>query len=280
MCVVEGNLKNAPEEFVKYFKDGGSKSILSDFDPYDIVTRNWIWGQVVGAAAYVGDNWEWLRASIDGKTHKGFKLVSAKVHYVKGKIRFYYSGYSKYNTVFGPGGFGPGNERVMNIFSGVGKTSSAFSSMAKGLAGTLKNNALLCFIFTSAVSMAEWKSDVNKDGHDLAATLLTDLLKALIITALVAAAVALVVIAVMIVFGSSMTVLMVGVLTMIVGVPLGYAVEQADRSLAGAIAGNDAKVNSMADIIAPHLRAATERARWNWNYLVKKYVFDYREIAF
>jgi len=280
VCVVEGNIKNAPEKLVKYFKEGGNKSVLSDFDPSDIATQNWIWGQVVGAAAYVGDNWEWLRASIDGKTHKGFKLVSAKVHYVKGKIRFYYSGYSKYNAVFGPGGFGPGNERVMNIFSGVGKTSSAFASMAKGLAGTLKNNALLCFIFTSAVSMAEWKSDVNKDGHDLAATLLTDLLKALIITALLAAAVALIVIAVMIGFGSSMTVLMVGVLTVIVGVPMGYAVEQADRSLAGAISGNDAKVNSMADIIAPHLRAATERARWNWNYLMKKYVFDYREIVF
>lgn len=280
VCVVEGNIKNAPKKILEYFKGGGNKSVLVDIDPDDIATRNWMWGQVVGAAAYVADNWEWLRASIDGKTHKGFKLVSAKVHYVNGKVRFYYSGYSKYNTVFGPGGFGPGNERVMNIFSGVGKTSSAFASMAKGIAGTLKNNALLCFVFTSAISMAEWKSDVNKDGHDLAATLLTGLLKALIATAIVAAIVALIVVAVMIAYGASMTVLMVGALTMVLGAIMGFAIEKADKSLAGTLSGNDPKVNNMADIIAPYLRRATERAKWNWNYLVEKYVFDYKEIVF
>lgn len=280
VCVVEGSIKGAPEKVLEYFKEGGKKSLLIDFDPYDIVTRNWIWGQVAGATAYIGDNWEWLRANIDGKTHKGYRLVSAKIHYVKGKVRFYYSGYSKFNTVFGPGGFGPGHERVMNIFSGVGKTSSTFTSMAKGVAGTLKNNALICFVFTSAISMAEWKADVNKDGHDLAATLLTGLVKALIVTILVAAFVALIIVMAMVSYGTSMTVLMVGALTVVVGAPMGYAVDVGDKYLAKAISGNDPKVDSMADIIAPYLRRATERARWNWNYLVGKYVFDYKEIVF
>lgn len=114
----------------------------------------------------------------------------------------------------------------------------------------------------------------------MAATLLTGLLKALIATALVAAIVALIVVAVMIAYGASMTVLMVGALTMVLGAIMGFAIEKADKSLAGTLSGNDPKVNNMADIIAPYLRRATERAKWNWNYLVEKYVFDYKEIVF
>lgn len=280
ICVVEGSIKNAPEKFAGYFKKVSERSVLIDFDPYDIVTKSWIWSQVIGSTAYVADNWEWLRASIDGKTHKGLQLVSAKIHYVNGKVRFYYSGYSKFNTVFGSGGFGPGHDRVMNIFAGVGKTSSAFSSMASGVAGTLKKNALIAFIFTSAMSISEWKSDVRKDGHDLAANLFIGLLKTLIIGALVTAAVALAVVVVMVTFKASMTVLMVGALTLVIGIPITLAVDAADVGLAAWLSGGDSRVKNMGDIVAPHLRKATERAINNWNYLVKKYVFDYKEVVF
>lgn len=99
VCVVDGKLKGMPEEVAGYFSKGGGDSGLADIDPYKISTRNWIWGQGAGSAAYIADNWDWLKSSLDARTHQGFKLVKAQVHLVKGKVRFYFSGYSKYNTV-------------------------------------------------------------------------------------------------------------------------------------------------------------------------------------
>lgn len=279
VCVVEGKMEGAPDKVMKYFQQGGSKSIF-DLDMADIATRNWVWGQIAGTAAYIGDNWEWLRASVDGKTHEGIRFVSAKISYVRGKVRYYFSGYSKYNTVFGPGGYGAGNERIMSIFAGSGKTSASFTAIGKGVAGSLKGNALISFIFSSAVSLAEWKSDVKKDGYDLAATLFTGLLKTLVVASLVTALVALIVMVVMVALGASLSVLMIGAVAIAAGFAISYGIDFLDKKLAAYISSNDPNINGMADIIAPYLRNAFEKISENWDYLMKKFDIDYKEIIF
>lgn len=280
ICVVEGALKGAPQHIADSFAKGGGKSGLADIDPFEVATRNWILGQLAGAAAYVKDNWEWLRASLDGKTHLGLKLVKAKVHFVRGKLRFYFSGYSKFNTVFGAGGFGPGNERILSIFGGAGKASSSFKSMANGVLGTLKGNALVAFIFSSATAMAEWKADKARDGYDFTASLMTSLLKSMLVAALTAAIVAAVVLIVMVGFGVSLGVLGIGAFTVGVGLALGYAVDVADKGLGKLITGDSDNEDGLSAVLAPYLRTAGERVRENWGHLMKKYVRDYTEAVF
>ncbi|MES3023913.1 MAG: hypothetical protein V4857_20295 [Pseudomonadota bacterium] len=280
VCVMDGHLKDIPKNIAEHFKKGGGESGFADLDPNAIATSNWIWGQVAGTAAYAKDNWSWLRASIDDKTSSGIKLVRARVVKVGGKVRFYFSGYSKFNTIFGGGGFGPGHDRIMNIFAGVGKTSSSFTAAAKGIAGTFKGNALVSFVFGSATSIAEWKGDVAKDGHDLAAALFTGLLKTIIAAALVAAIVAILVLLVMVVFAASLPVIAIGALTVAVGIGVGYLVEAVDKKLGKMATGDEKNTDGMATVIAPYFRKAGNSIMENWTYLMNKFPTDYEELKF
>lgn len=273
LCVVDGDVKGMPADIWAKLKNGGGNSGLVDLDPNDVATRNWLLGQIAGAAAYVGDNWNWLRASIDSKTHAGFKLVKAKIHYVRGKARYYFSGYSKSNKVFGPGGFGAGHDRILQIFSGAGNMSSAVKSVANGVAGSLKSNALVAFIFGSAMSFAEWKNDLSKDGYDLSAALLMNLIKSVVIAALTAVIVAILVVVVMFLLGMSVSTLAVGAATLTVGVGIGYIVDVADKKL-GRIAGGDGNDDGLSGIIAKQMRKNVEE---NWNFLRDKKFWDYKE---
>ena len=280
VCVLDGTLKNAPGKVLEYFENGGKGSGLVDFDPFDVATRNWLWGQALGTVAYVRDNWEWLRASIDTKTHKGFRLVSAKIHRVHGKVRFYFSGYSKFNSVFGRGGFGPGHDRIMTIFSGSGSTSSSFAAMAKNVVGMVKGNALINFIFGSAMSIAEWRKDASQDGYDLTASLLIALLKALLITLLSGVVVA---ILGMIILGAAkagFSVLLVGVVMIVVGIGLGYAFDVLDKKIASDMDGDGNASGGIAELIAPHLRIGGKKISSSWDYLMKKFSSEYQEIFF
>lgn len=276
VCVVDGDLKEMPDKLWKFLGTGGGQSGLVDLDPNDIATRNWLLGQLAGAAAFAGDNWKWLRVSIDGKTHTGFKLVKAKIHGVKGKARYYFSGYSKRNAVFGPGGFGAGHERVMSIFSGTGKLSSSLSATAKGVLGTFKSNALISFIFGSVAAIAEWKSDVSKDRYDLAASLMMSVVKAIFIAALTAIIVTCIVAFIIFVVGASMSVLAIGALTIGAGIVASYAVDVVDKKL-GQVVGDDSNGGGLADILAARMRQSVE---YIWKYLKGKLLWDFEEVAF
>jgi hypothetical protein len=280
VCVVDGTIKGMPAEVAGFFAEGGGDSGLADIDPYKIATRNWIWGQLSGVGAYVGDNWEWLRASLDSRTHQGFRLVKAQVHLVQGKVRFYFSGFSKYNAVFGRGGFGPGHDRVMTIFAGAGKASSSLSAAVKGIAGTFKGNALISFIFGAATSIAEWKDDVKKDGYDLAASLLMGTLKTLVVTFATSIIVAIITFVLMFFFGAALPVIAVGALVVSVGAFGGYVVEAVDKKL-GQLASHD-KNNSdgLSSVIAPYLRNAGQSIRYSWEILMKLFPNDYPEAIF
>lgn len=276
VCVVDGDLKGIPDKVWKFLAKGGGQSGLADLDPNDIATRNWLIGQLAGASAYVGDNWEWLKASIDGKTQAGFKLVKAKIHMVKGKARYYFSGYSKYNNVFGRGGFGSGHDRIMTNFSGTGKASTSLISAGKGVLGSFKNNALISFIFGSIAAVAEWKADVAKDGYDLAAALMMNAVKSILVAALTAVIVTCIVAFVMFVIGASVSVLAIGALTIGAGIVATYAVDYADKKL-GKIVGGESNEGGLSEILANRIR---QNVKSNWDYLKNKLLWDYEEVAF
>lgn len=273
VCVVDGDMKGAPDHIWKLLEKGGGQSGIAELDPNDIATRNWLLVQLTAAGAFVEDNWAWLKASVDGKTHTGFKLVKAKIHRVKGKARYYFSGYSKYNNVFGPGGFGAGHERVMSIFSGAGKVSTALAATGKGVLGTFKSNAVVSFIFGSVTAVAEWKTDVTKDGYDLAAALILNAVKSILVAALTAVIVSCIVTFIMFVVGASVSVLAVGALTIGIGLVAAYTVDLADKKL-GKIVGGEANGGGLSEILANRLRNNLET---NWSYLKRKLLWDYEE---
>jgi hypothetical protein len=276
VCVMDGELKGMPAQVWKSLKKGGGETGLADLDPNDIATRNWLLGQFAGATAYLGDNWDWLRSSMDGKTHKGFKLVKATIHRVKGKARFYFSGYSRYNQVFGPGGFGPGHDRIMSIFGGAGKVNSVLKSTATGLAGTFKGNALVSFVFGSAAALAEWKDDISKDGYDLVASLLTSAVKSLFSAAVTVAIVACLVVLIMFIFGASLSVIAVGALTLGVGVAVNYGTDVLDKKLGRMVMG-ESHQDGLSAVLAEHMRQSVQ---YHWDYLKKKMLWSYEEAPF
>jgi hypothetical protein len=280
VCVVEASVKDASGWLGHFLKKGGGKSGLAEIDPFDVATKNWLLGQLAGTAAYAKDNWTWLRASIDGKTHQGFKLVTAKIHHVRGKVRIYFSGYSQYNNVFGRGGFGPAHDRIVNIFAGVGKTASSFTAVAKGVAGSFKGNALISFIFGSATAIAEWHEDFQKDGYDLSAALLMGAVKAVISAVLTVAIVAIALLFGMGVIGAAVSVLLVGAITVIAGIAANYLVEAADKTAGKMMTGKSENADGIAAALAPALRNASNLIEKNWELLIRKYPWDYAEMQF
>jgi len=280
VAVVDISADGMPKQVQAHFAQGGGKSGLVEIDSNEVMTRNWLYGQLAGTAAYAGDNWNWLRHSINRQADGVFRLVQAKVAYVHGKARVYFTGYSRANPAFGPGGHGPGNAKILQIYAGVGNTGSSFTAAAKSIGGTLKGNALVSFVFGSATSWAEWQADASKDGYDLTATLLTGLVKALVAAVLVAVVVAFIVAVVIVVFSGAIAALVIGGFTIGASFVASYLVEAADKKL-GKIATKDEKnSDGLAASVAPWLRDMGHMIGENWDYLKAKIPQDYQDLSF
>ena len=166
VAVVDGDTKNMPQKLKDFFATGGGKSGMADIDPNEVMTRNWLIGQLTGVAAYAGDNWNWLRHSINKQADGAFKLVSAGFH-TFGQGSDLLHGLQFKESAFGPGGHGPGNAKILQIYAGIGKAGSAFKSTALAVGGTFKGNALTSFIFGSVQSWTEWQADAQKTATTL-----------------------------------------------------------------------------------------------------------------
>ena len=278
VAVVDGDGKGMPQKLLDYFGSGGGKSGLAEIDPKEVATRNWIMGQLAGSAAYVGDNWNWLRHSINRQADGVFRVISAKVSYVRGKARIYFSGFAKNNPAFGFGGHGPGHERILQVYAGVGQAGTAFKATTKAIAGTFKANALVSFFFGSATSIAEWKADAQKDGYDLAAALIMGTIKAVVAAALVAMAVAVILFFFMAVVKLAIAAIVVGVVTIAAGLAANYLVEAADKALGRASKGKE-NTDGLAAVIAPWLREMGDRLGNLWGDLKAKMPTDYGFMA-
>ena len=276
--VVDLDVKTAPAELLEHFKKGGDGTGLYNYDPNKVATRNWLYGQLAGTTAYVADNWKWLWHSVDAKTSKGTQLVKARFHYVRGKLRIYFSGYSKSNPVFGAGGFGINNENVLKIFYGAGDVKSTFSSAWQAARSTVKGNALVTFIFSSATAVAEWQADAKKDGYDLFSNIFVALLKAILVSYMLSFVIAIIGALWCIVVGSSMAILAIGVITLVLMLVFSYMVDASDKVIGKALV-NDANSDGIAAYLAPLLREAEKKISSNWNYLKSKFGSEYEKFS-
>jgi hypothetical protein len=280
VAVVDVDAKSMPARIADHFSNGGGKSGLMDIDTNDVMTRNWLYGQMTGAAAYAKDNWSWLRNSINKTADGSFKLVSAKISYATGKARVYFTGYSKMNPVFGPGGHGSGNAKILQIYAGVGSSASSFKAATMSIVGTLKANALISFIFGAATSYAEWQEDAAKDGYDLVAAWITGLIKTLVTAAIVAILVAAFVFAVIAGAKIALGALIIGGLTIGLSFVVGYGVEAVDKRIGRGVSGDPKNTDGSAYFVAPWLRDVGKAISENWDYLKSKMPIDYKDLSF
>ena len=187
-------------------------------------------------------------------------------------------------TVFGRGGFGPGHDRIITVFSGAGKTSSAFTAAAKGISSTFKNAALVSFIFGTATAVAEWKEDAQKDGYDLTGTLITIAIKTIVTAALTALAVAGILALAMFSFSAAVPVIFVGAITVSAGILVSYGVESVDKSLGRTLTNSNTSTEGTSSIVSAWIRSASYQAQArikdSWIYLMYQMTRDYQEIEF
>ena len=175
-----------PLEIADFIMKGGEETAI---DPNGLLTRNWLWAQITGGAAYVADNLPWIRELWRQKfylqkvTHK----VGTRWYIVfKGS-----TGLRKYLTA---ARYGVLNPKVIAISAGAGSVAGLRHAGWDAAKGSVKKAGALAVIFTIALDTAEWLGDYEqrdrktgkpkRDFFDLTAKIGIDLAKAGISAAL------------------------------------------------------------------------------------------------
>lgn len=129
--------------------------------------------------------------TVKKKADGGFRVV--KVHLKRGVLKsgqkrlyIYFSGYAKSYNYFNKGvKHLSTNPVVMPLTAGASSLSGMKSAIKQNVAGSFKNTALVYFILSSAVSVAEWQADQEADGYDLAGAIIANIIKAVALSAAV-----------------------------------------------------------------------------------------------
>jgi hypothetical protein len=274
--VVHVKEEGIPEKVLKHFQSGGGKSGLVDLDINEVTTRNWLYGQLAGTTAYVADNWEWLRNSVDTKTAKGTRLVKAKFHKINGKIKVYFSGYSKVNPVYKQGGHGTSHAKIMQIFSGTGSIKSTVSSAWNTIKGSFKSNALISLCFSTVTAFLEWQSDSKNDAYDFVSNVIISLIKTVLAAALASIITAIVVLLLSFLLTGAIPILAIGTFGIFASIFINYNLDIIDKKAGMKLNGEN---NGISGYAAPKLRMAGAAISEAWSYLKTKSEKEYEEFV-
>ena len=255
--------------------------LTADVDQYGIITQNWFYNQIGVSVAFTVDNWKWLKETMKKKKKGGFEIV--KVHFKLGEVNSgekrlyaYFSGYTKSNNYFKTGVRQLSNNPVVIPFTaGAGSVTGIKQSLKQNLSSTFKNSALVYFVLSSALSLAEWKADQNADGYDLAGALISNVIKALIISAAVTIlAGTLVAVISAMVAGSSVAIpaIVIGAIYIGLSILVGLAVEYFEKKLT-----NGKGISSFISIM---LRNIGEWLKSTFRNLNKKSNHSYRDFNY
>lgn len=270
------DMKSIPKNIWNHLGNGNKSILSAEVDKYGIISENWFYNQTGVAVSFTADNWKWLKETIKKKSDGGFNIV--KVHFKLGEVKSgkklyaYFSGYTKSNNYFKTGVRQlSSNPVVMPFTAGAGSVAGVKQAIKQNVVGTFKNNALVYFILSSAISLAEWKADQNADGYDLAGALITNVIKAIIISAVVSilAGTLVAVISAMVGMGSVVAIpaIVVGALYIGLSIIVGLAVEYYDKKLT-----NGEGISSFISIM---LRSIGEWLQGIFKYLNKKTNYSY-----
>lgn len=127
---------------------------------------------------------------------------------------------------------------------------------------------------------AEWSNDVKKDGYDLAAALIVNILKTILVAAIAVLVVAAVVSILLVSAGLTVPVILVALGTIAIGSFLGYSTDVADKYYGKKISGNEQEDDGLAAVLAPWLRQVKTNIEGSWTMLRSKFPRDYMGLEF
>ena len=171
-----------PQEVAEFFKKGGEQTAL---DTTGILTRNWLWAQIVGGAGYVSDNQQWIKELWKEKFY-----LQRVVHKSGPKVYIVFKGNQGLRNYLTAARYGATNPKVIAITSGAGSVQGLRHAAWEATKGSVKKGGLLALLFTITLDTAEWLADYEerdpttgkpkKDIFDLCFKIGIDVAKAVI----------------------------------------------------------------------------------------------------
>lgn len=225
--------KDMPQQVADFFKHGGEQTAL---DSKGILTRNWLWIQIVGGIAYVGDNLPWIKDLWKEK----FYLQRVK-HKAGEKVYVVFKGNAGLRKFLTAARYGADNAKVLAITGGAGSAAGLRHSAWAGAKGVAKGGGALAVVFATVINVFEWLADYEqrdpvtgkpkKDFFDLAFKIGVDISKAVISAAIGSALIGVALMAAGAIIGAPIVVatstIVVG--TIIASVAIGYSIDFIDK---------------------------------------------------
>jgi hypothetical protein len=265
--VVEVEKRSIPQEVLDQVAAGGADETAIDTNK--IATRNWLLGQLAGAAAFLNDNKQWITELWAER----FRLMKI-VHKNAGE-RWYvvFTGNPRLRKVITAAKYGVKHEKVLTIAGGAGAVKSGAAAAWEGSKGAFKKAGLIALVFTITLDTAEWLHDyeqVGPDGKhkrdfaDLLGKIGIDLAKAGLSAAIASLVVGALVTAATVIAGLSVPVIGIVIGTIFVAGGVGYALDMVDKE------------THATDHLVAWFRAIGEKLRSSAEYLEKSMPKDYK----
>ncbi|WP_325342943.1 hypothetical protein [Trinickia sp.] len=262
--IVEVDKQSIPQEILDQVAAGGRDETAIDTNK--IATRNWLLGQLAGAAAFINDNKAWISELWSER----FRLM--KIVHKNAGVRWYvvFTGNPRSRSLITAARYGLKHEKVLTIAGGAGSVESGAAAAWEGLRGVAKKAGLIALIFTMTLDAAEWLHDYEqigpdgkrkKDFADLLGKLGIDFLKAGI-----SAAIASAVVGTAVALAAGWLLLPVSAIvvgTLAVAVLVGYGIDLLDKKVDGTAHATD------------FVRSIGESLRHSAEYLQKIMAKDY-----
>lgn len=142
---------NLPKDVADFFKKGGEQTAL---DTTGILTRNWLWAQIVGGASYVSDNKQWIKELWKEKFY-----LQRVMHKSDAKWYIVFKGNQGLREFLTASRYGASNAKVIAISGGAGSVQGLRHAAWEGVRGSVKKAGLLALVFTITLDTAEWLAD-------------------------------------------------------------------------------------------------------------------------
>lgn len=178
--------KDMPQEVIDFFKHGGEQTAL---DSKGILTRNWLWIQIFGGLAYLGDNSPWIRDLWKEK----FYLQKIK-HKAGEKVYVVFKGSPGLRKFLTGTRYAADHAKVLAITAGAGSAAGLRHAAWDGAKGLAKKGGVLTVVFATLINIAEWLVDYEqrdpvtgkpkRDFFDLVFKIGVDIAKAVVSAAI------------------------------------------------------------------------------------------------
>jgi len=143
---------DTPQEIANFFEHGGEETAI---DAKGLMTRNWLWAQIVGAAAYYNDNQHWV------KELWGSKFYLKKIVHKNAGAKWYviFKSPPGLRDFLTAAKYGTASEKVLAISMGAGTAAGLRHAAWESSKGALKKAGLLAIVFTITLDISEWYAD-------------------------------------------------------------------------------------------------------------------------